>query len=147
LDVVEDPPREVAYSVPQSYTFQFDERFGQVTLTAPRGSATFRVQKVEQREGGTVYRLGERISDGKNGPYLEPRADQEIERLVNEIVAAGGDVTQASAWAEGEGRRLLHAHAKAASRSTKPARFTAPYMWMRWTCHVGVRCGSDASLP
>lgn len=92
-----------AYSVPQSYTFQFDERFGQVTLTAPRGSATFHVQKVEQREGGTVYRLGERISDGKNGPYLEPRADQEIDRLVNEIVAAGGDVTQASAWAEGEG--------------------------------------------
>jgi hypothetical protein len=58
VDVVEDLARGVAYSVPQSHTFQFDERLGQVTLTAPRGSTTFRVQKVEQREGETVYRLG-----------------------------------------------------------------------------------------
>jgi hypothetical protein len=72
VDVVEDLARGVAYSVPQSHTFQFDERLGQVTLTAPRGSTTFRVQKVEQREGETVYRLWERISDGKNGPYPEP---------------------------------------------------------------------------
>jgi hypothetical protein len=102
VDVVEDPARNVAYPVP-SHTFQFNDRLGQVTLTAPRGSTTFRVQKVEQREGETVYRLGERISDGKNGPYPGPSADREIDRLVNEIGAAGGDVTQASAWAEGEG--------------------------------------------
>jgi len=38
-----------------------------------------------------------------NGPYPESSADQEIDHLVNEIAAAGGDVTQASAWAEGEG--------------------------------------------
>jgi hypothetical protein len=49
VDVVEDPPRGVAHSVSQSHTFQFDERLGQVTLTEPRGSTTFRVQKVEQR--------------------------------------------------------------------------------------------------
>ena len=67
------------------------------------GSTPFRVQKVEQREGETVYRLGERISDGKSGPYSEPSADHEIDRLVNEIAAACGDVTQASASAEGEG--------------------------------------------
>jgi hypothetical protein len=117
-----------------------------VTLTAPRGSTIFRVQKIEQREGETVYRLGERISDGKNGPYPEPSADQEIDRLVNEIAAAGGDVTQASAWAEGEGYVDHITRLRKTLRSTKPARFTATYMWMRWRCHVGVRCGSDASL-
>jgi hypothetical protein len=105
-----------------------------------------RVQKVEQREGETVYRLGERISDGKNGPYPEPSADQEIDRLVNEIAGAGGDVTQASAWAEDEGYVDHIARLRKTLRSTKPAGFTATYMWMRWTCHVGVRCGSDASL-
>ena len=93
-----------------------------------------------------MYRLGERISDGKNGPYPEPSADQEIDRLVNEIAAAGGDVTQAAPGLRARDTSTTSRACEDASRSTKPARFTATYMWMRWTCHVGVRCGSDASL-
>jgi hypothetical protein len=97
--------------------------------------------------GETVYRLGERIADGKNGPYPEPSANREIDRLVNEIAAAGGDVTQTSAWAEGKGYvDHITCLRKTLRDLRSPARCTAPYMWMRWTCHVSVRCGLDASL-
>lgn len=57
---------------------------------------------MEQRDDETVYQLGDRVSDGKRGPYLEPTVDQEIDHLMNPIAAAGADITQASAWAEGE---------------------------------------------
>jgi hypothetical protein len=100
--VIENTTRGVAYEVsPESV--KYDPALGQITLTAPRGISTFSVKSVERREDETVYVLDEHIADDDRGAYPEPTVGEEIERLENEIAAAGGDPTQASAWAQGEG--------------------------------------------
>lgn len=57
---------------------------------------------MDERDGEIAYQIDDRISNDEDGPYPEPDVGAEIQRLEEAYVAAGGNPTKPTAWAEGE---------------------------------------------
>ena len=100
-----------AFTLPEQHRIRLSEDAGLVSISTPSRGSTHHLREIIEDEDEVVVVLGSEVTRSAVGTgeeiteptgYPFPTIDEEVARLTQRLIGAGGDPQRIQAWAAGE---------------------------------------------